>query len=136
MLLLHIPCGFPAVCGLFQCLTSQCAAEYPRMACHCDCCCSVVLLLCCTCTYLDDTPIQQPVVRFNLPTANSVLLSALEWGEVMVVKDTVTYFGRNAGGGAVRDLFLPDRQMVGCHLVISNVLYGAGSCSRRSLAHG
>lgn len=54
----------------------------------------------------------QPVARFSLPTANSVLLSALEWGEVMVVKDTVTYFGRNAGGAAVRDLFLPDRQMV------------------------
>jgi hypothetical protein len=43
-----------------------------------------------------------------------VLASALEWGEVMVVKDTVTYFGRNAAGGssAVRDLFLPDRPMV------------------------
>jgi hypothetical protein len=43
-----------------------------------------------------------------------VLLSALEWGEVMVVKDTVTYFGRSAQGGssAVRDLFLPDRPMV------------------------
>jgi hypothetical protein len=54
----------------------------------------------------------QPVVRFQLPTSNSVLLSALEWGEVMVVKDTVTYFGRNAGSGAVRDLFLPDRKMV------------------------
>jgi hypothetical protein len=54
----------------------------------------------------------QPVVRFQLPTSNSVLLSALEWGEVMVVKDTVTYFGRNAGSGSVRDLFLPDRQMV------------------------
>jgi hypothetical protein len=62
----------------------------------------------------------QPVVRFQLPTSNSVLLSALEWGEVMVVKDTVTYFGRNAGSGAVRDLFLPDRQMV-----------RAGSCDSR-----
>jgi hypothetical protein len=51
---------------------------------------------------------------FTLPTSNSVLQSALEWGEVMVVKDTVTYFGRNAAGGssAVRDLFLPDRPMV------------------------
>lgn len=56
----------------------------------------------------------QPVSCFTLPTSNSVLLSALEWGEVMVVKDTVTYFGRNAAGGssAVRDLFLPDRPMV------------------------
>lgn len=57
----------------------------------------------------------EAVSRFTLPTANSVLLSALEWGEVMVVKDTVTYFGRNAAGGsssAVRDLFLPDRPMV------------------------
>jgi hypothetical protein len=59
-------------------------------------------------------PVEDPVSRFTLPTANSVLLSALEWGEVMVVKDTVTYFGRNASGGssAVRDLFLPDRPMV------------------------
>jgi hypothetical protein len=58
--------------------------------------------------------VEDPVSRFTLPTANSVLLSALEWGEVMVVKDTVTYFGRNATGGssAVRDLFLPDRPMV------------------------
>lgn len=58
--------------------------------------------------------VEDHVSRFTLPTANSVLLSALEWGEVMVVKDTVTYFGRNATGGssAVRDLFLPDRPMV------------------------
>lgn len=56
--------------------------------------------------------LQQPVARFSLATANTVLLSALEWGEVMIVKDTVTYFGRSAGGGAVRDLFLPDRSMV------------------------
>jgi hypothetical protein len=66
-----------------------------------DACCSAACWL-----------LLQPVVRFQLPTSNSVLLSALEWGEVMVVKDTVTYFGRNAGSGAVRDLFLPDRQMV------------------------
>lgn len=67
---------------------------------------SCVMLCCCFCV--------QPVSCFMLPTSNSVLQSALEWGEVMVVKDTVTYFGRNAAGGssAVRDLFLPDRPMV------------------------
>lgn len=74
-------------------------------------CCAaapVLRLCCCHC--------MQPIARFSLPTANSVLMSALEWGEVMVVKDTVTYFGRNAGGGAVKDLFLPDRPMVGTPL--------------------
>ncbi|WIA14830.1 hypothetical protein OEZ85_001549 [Tetradesmus obliquus] len=66
---------------------------------------------------------KEPVVRFQLPTSSSVLLSALEWGEVMVVKDTVTYFGRNAGSGAVRDLFLPDRQMVRGTLVLLPLLF-------------
>ncbi|KAF8056396.1 MAP3K12 [Scenedesmus sp. PABB004] len=66
---------------------------------------------------------EQAVVCFQLPTSNSVLLSALEWGEVMVVKDTVTYFGRTAGGGAVRDLFLPDRPMVRGTLVLLPLLF-------------
>ncbi|GBF96720.1 hypothetical protein Rsub_09462 [Raphidocelis subcapitata] len=46
---------------------------------------------------------EQGVARAVVGTADTVLLSALEWGEVMTVKDTVSYFGRGslgAGGGA------------------------------------
>lgn len=38
-------------------------------------------------------------------------MSALEWSEVMIVKDSVQYFGRNASVG--RDLFIPGRPLVG-----------------------
>jgi hypothetical protein len=41
----------------------------------------------------------------ELGTNNTVLMSALEWGDVMVIKDTVQYFGRNVG--LVQDLFAP-----------------------------
>jgi hypothetical protein len=65
-----------------------------------------------------------PLAVLRLPTVNSVLLSGLEWGEVLVVKDSVTYFGRHAGvNGAVRDLFLPDRPMASGTLVLLPLLY-------------
>jgi hypothetical protein len=70
-----------------------------------------------------------------MPTSNSVLLSALEWGEVMVVKDTVTYFGRSAAGAGntVRDLFLPDRPMVR-HPAAAAAAASAEACGVRDCA--
>ena len=64
-----------------------------------------------------------PLAVIDLSTANTVMMSALEWGDVMVVKDTVQYFGRNAG--LVQDLFIsksatPNKTLVsnmGCKLV-------------------
>jgi hypothetical protein len=42
-----------------------------------------------------------------MTTQATIMVNALEWGDVMVVKDTVQYFGRSSSLG--RDLHLPDR---------------------------
>jgi hypothetical protein len=47
------------------------------------------------------------VTALRMTTQNTILLNALEWGDVMIVKDTVQYFGRSEAFG--RDLHLPGR---------------------------
>jgi hypothetical protein len=54
---------------------------------------------------------QAPVLRYCVSTASTVLMSALEGGEPLVIRDTLAYFGRGNAGG--QDLLLPaDRQQV------------------------
>jgi hypothetical protein len=68
-----------------------------------------------------------PVAVIELSTANTVMMSALEWGDVMVVKDTVQYFGRNAG--LVQDLFI-SKSATPAKTLVSRVQEKYFACAR------